>query len=112
VSARGEAALWLAQRASAAVLAICVAVHLATMITAVRGGLSAADMLGRTQGSASWAVFYGVFVVAVSIHAPIGLRTVASEWLDWRGRGADTACVIVALVLLFLGGRAIGAVSV
>src|SRR6266704_956210 len=51
MSARGETRLWLAQRASAAVLALCVAVHLATMIVAVRGGLSAADLLGRTRGS-------------------------------------------------------------
>ena len=36
---RFETRLWLAQRASAAVLALCVVVHLATMIVAVRGGL-------------------------------------------------------------------------
>jgi fumarate reductase subunit C len=111
VSARDEARLWLAQRASAAVLGLCVAVHLVTMIAAVRGGLTAADMLERTRGSIAWAAFYGLFVVAVSIHAPIGLRTIASEWLGWRGRGADAACLIVALALLFLGARAIAAVT-
>jgi fumarate reductase subunit C len=111
VSARTEARLWLAQRASAALLALCVAVHLATMIVAVRGGLSAAEILGRTRGSGAWALFYGVFVLAVSIHAPIGLRTVASEWLGWRGRGADTACAIIALALLALGMLAVAAVS-
>lgn len=111
MSAREEARLWLAQRASAAVLALCVAVHLTTMIAAVRGGLSAADMLERTHGSWAWAIFYGVFVVALSIHAPIGLRTIASEWLGWRGRGANAACAIMALALLFLGARAIAAVT-
>ena len=40
MSARVETWLWLAQRASAAVLALCVAVHLVTMIAAVRGGLT------------------------------------------------------------------------
>jgi len=111
VSARTETWTWLAQRASAAVLAICVVVHLAMMIGAVRGGLSAADILGRTRGSAAWALFYGLFVVAVSIHAPLGLRTIASEWLGWRGRGADAACAMIALSLLALGLLAVGAVT-
>ena len=39
MKARTQALLWLAQRASAAVLALCIVVHLATMIYAVRGGL-------------------------------------------------------------------------
>jgi fumarate reductase subunit C len=111
VSIRTETRLWLAQRGSAALLALCVAVHLATMIVAVRGGLSAAEILGRTRGSAGWALFYGVFVFAVSIHAPVGLRTVAAEWLGWRGRGADAACAMVALVLLALGMLAVAAVT-
>ena len=111
MSARAETRLWLAQRASAGLLALCVAVHLTTMIVAVRGGLSAAEILGRTRGSAGWTLFYGVFVLAVSIHAPIGLRTVASEWLGWRGRGADAACGLVALVLLTLGVLAVSAVT-
>ena len=81
------------QRASAAVLAVCVAVHLVTMIVAVHGGLSAAAILGRTRGSVGWTAFYGLFVVAVAIHAPLGLRTVAAEWLGWRGRAADVAMV-------------------
>ena len=37
--------LWIAQRLSAAVLALCVVVHLATMVVAIRGGLSAADFV-------------------------------------------------------------------
>ncbi|MBM3384761.1 MAG: succinate dehydrogenase, partial [Betaproteobacteria bacterium] len=45
MSFRSETLLWVAQRASAAVLGVCVAVHLATMIYAVRGGLSAAEIL-------------------------------------------------------------------
>ena len=58
VSARGETRLWLAQRASAAVLALCVLVHLVTMIVAVNGGLTAADILGRTRGNPAWGAFY------------------------------------------------------
>ena len=103
--------LWIAQRASAALLALCVAVHLVTMIAAVRGGLSAADILGRTRGSIGWAAFYGLFVLAVSIHAPLGLRTIASEWLGWRGRGADATCALVGVALLLCGALAIVAVT-
>jgi len=111
VSPRGETRLWLAQRASAAVLALFVAVHLATMIAAVQGGLTAADILGRTRGNAAWALFYGLFVLAVSVHAPLGLRTIAAEWLAWRGRSADAACTVIAMALLALGLLAVAAVT-
>ncbi len=109
---RAQALLWVAQRASAAVLALAVVVHLATMIVAVRGGLSAAEILDRTRGSAVWAAFYGVFVVAVAVHAPIGLRVVAGEWAGLRGRGVDVALAAFGLALLGLGARAVYAVTV
>jgi len=111
VSARLEVWLWIAQRASAAVLALCVAAHLATMIVAVHGGLSAAEILGRTRGSLAWGAFYGLFVLAVSIHAPLGVRTIASEWLGWRGGTADAACALFGAALLLLGAMAIAAVT-
>ena len=41
MSPRGQVMLWAAQRASAAILALCVLVHLATIIYAVRYGLTA-----------------------------------------------------------------------
>jgi fumarate reductase subunit C len=110
VSARGEARLWFAQRASAAVLAFCVAVHLLTIIYAVRGGLTAAEILGRTRGSVACAAFYGVFVAAVAVHAAIGMRSICGEWLGWRGRGADAATLAFALALAVLGVRAVVAV--
>ena len=103
--------MWIAQRATAALLALCVVVHLATMIAAVRGGLSAADILGRTRGSVAWAAFYGAFVLAVAIHAPIGLRTVAGEWLQWRGRATNACCMAIGVLLLLLGWRAVAAVT-
>lgn len=110
MTARGEARLWLLQRASAAVLAICVAVHLATIIVAMRQELSADAILSRTRGSVGLGVFYGVFVLAVAIHAPIGVRTVAREWLAWRGRAADAVFVVFGIALLALGSFAIAAV--
>ena len=51
MSLRSQTLLWAAQRASAALLALCVAVHLVTIVYAVRGGLTAAEILGRTRGS-------------------------------------------------------------
>ena len=110
MKARAQAWLWAAQRASAAVLALCVLVHLATLVYAVRGGLSAAEILGRTQGSLVWGVFYAVFVLAVAVHAPIGLRAVLAEWFGWRGRARDFALIAFAVVLAGLGLRAVAAV--
>jgi len=108
---RREALLWLAQRASAVVLALCVVVHLATMIVAVRGGLTAAEILARTRGSVGWTVFYAVFVLAVTIHAPIGVRTVLAESSGGHRRRLDAAMTAFALLLLAAGLRAVYAVT-
>ena len=110
MNVRTQVLLWTAQRASAAVLALCVLVHLVTIIYAVRNGLSAGEILGRTRGNVAWAAFYALFVAAVSIHAPIGLRNFLSETLDWRGRGLDVAVMAIALTLAMWGFRAVYAV--
>jgi fumarate reductase subunit C len=110
VSYRSDTTLWLAQRVSAAVLAVCVVVHLATIVYAVRGGLSAEEILGRTRGNHAFLVFYATFVLAAAVHAPIGLRTVAIEWLGWRGRSRDIALSLFAMFLAWMGLRAVLAV--
>jgi len=110
-AARTEAALWAAQRVTALLLAGFVLVHLATMIYAVRAGLSAQALLARTHSSAAWPAFYALFVLAAAIHGAIGLRTVAAEWLGWRGRGADAAAAAAGLALAVLGLRAVWAVT-
>ncbi|HUG77988.1 MAG TPA: succinate dehydrogenase [Burkholderiales bacterium] len=101
-----ETLLWIAQRASAAVLALCVVVHLATIIYAVQGGLTAAEILGRTRGNTAWLAFYSIFVLAVAVHAPIGLRSVLMEWLGWRARSRDVVLVGFSLALAWMGMRA------
>ena len=88
-------------------LAVCVLVHLVTIIYAVRGGLSAAEILGRTRGNVAWLVFYTVFVVAVAVHAPIGLRSVLGEWARWRDKSRDVALLLFSLLLLVMGMRAV-----
>lgn len=105
-----SAILFLAQRATAVVLAGAVVIHIATIIYAVRGGLTAGDILGRTQGNVWFLLFYAVFVLAVAIHAPIGLRNIFREWTRWRGRVLDVALAGFAVLLLMLGLRAVLAV--
>jgi len=102
--------LYLWQRGTAALIAPMVFVHLAVILYATRQGLSAADILSRTRGSVSWALFYGLFVAAVSVHASIGLRTVLTEWSPLRGRTRDGLIVLFGLMLAVLGFRAVAAV--
>lgn len=105
-----ETRLYLLQRGSAIILAPLVLVHVGLVMYAVQGGLSAAEILARTRGSAVWAVFYGLFVLAAAVHAPIGVRNVLREWTPWRGPGLDRAMAAFGLVLLALGWRAVAAV--
>jgi fumarate reductase subunit C len=107
-ASRRETLLWAAQRGSAVVLAVCVVVHLATIVLAVRGGLSAAEILGRLHESTGWLLFYLVFVAAVAVHAPIGLRAILGETLGWRGRALDYAMLLFGAFLALAGGRAVG----
>jgi fumarate reductase subunit C len=107
MNVKAQTILWVAQRASAVVLALCVTVHLATMIYAIRGGLSAAEILSRTRGSVGWLAFYAVFVLAIAVHAPIGLRSILLEWGGWRGAARDWFLVGGALLLGGLGMRAV-----
>lgn len=110
MNVRTQVLLWTAQRVSAMVLALCVLVHLVTMILAVRHGLSAAEILARTQGNYAWLAFYAVFVAAVAIHAPIGVRTILAESFGWRGVFADVAVLALGVLLALWGWRAVLAV--
>lgn len=106
------ARLFLAQRLTALILAPLVLIHLGLILVAVEGGLSAAEILARTRGSVGWAAFYGLFVLAAAIHAPIGLRNVVHEHTGWRGRSLEVAMVALGLLLAGLGARAVIAVVV
>ena len=98
---------WLAQRLSAAVLAACVLVHLATILYATRQGLSAAAIVARFHANVAWPLFYGVFVLAVAVHAPLGLRVILDEWSGLRGRTVDVVLALFALTLLAGGLHAV-----
>jgi succinate dehydrogenase subunit C len=102
--------LYLWQRATAALMAPLVIVHIGVIFYATRHGMSAADILARTRDSIAWAAFYGLFVLAVSIHASIGVRNVLSEWIPLNERRIDACAVFFGLVLAALGLRAVAAV--
>jgi fumarate reductase subunit C len=106
LGAKAESWLWIAQRASAAVLALCVLIHLVTIIYAVRHGLTGAAILGRTRGNAAGLAFYSLYVLAIAVHAPIGLRTLCQEWLGWRNASLNWAVAAVAVALFAFGLRA------
>jgi fumarate reductase subunit C len=108
--------LYMCQRATAAlmapmVLVHLVLVHLAVIFYATRHGLTAADILGRVRGSVGWGGFYALFVVAISIHAGIGVRNILAEWSSLAERTAGFAAAALGLFLLGLGLRAVAAVA-
>ena len=105
-----QARRWYWQRISAMVLALCVVVHLVTMIMAVRGGLTASEILSRTQGNWVFATFYLAFVLACAVHVPIGVAAIAREWWQWTDRASLLMARAVALFLLVLGLRSVWAV--
>lgn len=105
-----QARRWYWQRISAMVLALCVLVHLVVMVYAVRGGLSAAEILGRTQGNWAFGSFYAVFVIACAVHVPVGVANIAREWWGLREHAARVLSLALALLLLVAGLRAVVAV--
>ena len=102
--------LYLWQRATAAAMVPLVLVHIAVIFYATRNGMTAADILSRTHGSIVWASYYGLFIVAASIHASIGVRNVLTEWSPLTDRRAGLLAVAFGLLLAMLGARAVFAV--
>ena len=104
--------LYLLQRLSALVMIPMVLGHIAVMIYAIQGGLSASEILSRTQGSVFWFLFYGGFVLAVSIHAAIGIRVIIHETFGLRDNLLSFFTWLVGLILLFMGAQAVLAVTI
>jgi fumarate reductase subunit C len=101
-----QAKLWYAQRISAMILGICVAIHLVIIFYAIRGGLTAQEILGRTQGNLAFALFYEIFVLACFIHAPIGVANILQETLPKSGI-AKPVSWLLAILILTLGTTAV-----
>ena len=102
--------LYVWQRATAALMVPLVLIHIAVIFYATRNGMTAADILSRTHGSAVWASYYGLFVAAASIHASIGVRNVLTEWSPLTDQRAGSFAVVFGLLLAALGARAVYAV--
>lgn len=103
--------LYMLQRLTALLMAPLVIGHLVVMIYAIQGGLSAAEILGRTRGSLMWFMFYGTFVLAVAIHGAIGLRTISHEWGGLTGAALDGFMWVVGIALFALGAQAVWGVT-
>ena len=101
---------YLLQRGTAMALVPLVIIHLAVIIWAIQGGLSAEEILSRTRGSLLWAAFYGLFVLAAAIHTGIGVQTVLREWTPLGRRAATGLGHGLIALLLVLGARAVYAV--
>jgi fumarate reductase subunit C len=91
-----QAKLWYAQRISAMVLGICVAVHLVIIFYAIRG----------TQGNALFAFFYEIFILACFVHAPIGMANILQETFPKSGIAKPVASTL-GLFILVLGSIAV-----
>ncbi|SDY88187.1 succinate dehydrogenase [Citreimonas salinaria] len=103
--------LYMLQRVTAIVMGPLVIGHIILIVYAIRGGISAEEILSRTQGSLWWGLYYGTFVLAVSVHAAIGLRVITSEMLGLRGVGLSVLTWGSFAVLLVMGARAVYAVT-
>ena len=103
--------LYMLQRITALLMAPLVIGHLVVMIYAIQGGLTAEEILGRTQGSVAWFLFYGLFVAAVSVHGAVGVRTAAHEWVGVKGVALDGLMWITGLGFFALGARAVWVVT-
>jgi fumarate reductase subunit C len=99
----GQVRRWYWQRISAMVLAVCTLIHLGIIIYAVRGGLSAAQILGRTHGSIAFGIFYATFVLACAVHVPIGLARILQETTGWGDKPVWTGAGLFGALLLVTG---------
>lgn len=102
-----QAKAWYWQRISAMVLTIFVVVHLAIMIIAIRDGLTAAEILSRTQGSIFFGIFYALFVLACAVHVPIGVAKILEEWLSLSAASASLISKLLAAVIVTMGLTAV-----
>lgn len=95
--------LWYWQHVSAAVLTLCIVVHIGVIFYAMQGGLTGSEILDRTRGNWVFGTFYAVFVLACAVHVFGGLRNVAQEWFGMSRTGALLFARFFSAVILVLG---------
>ncbi len=102
--------LYLVQRLTAAAMVPFIAIHLVLIVYASRNGLSASEILERTQGSVGWGAFYVFFVALAGVHGAIGMRNVFGETTRLTGPTLDLIMWTFGILLVLLGLRAVVAV--
>jgi len=107
-----QARAWYWQRISAMVLAVFVVLHLVIMMYAIRGGLSASEILDRTQGNVLFGIFYGLFVLACAVHVPIGVAKIVQEWGGISPSVARGLSLLFSILIVGMGSAAVWGVSV
>jgi succinate dehydrogenase subunit C len=105
-----ELRLYVLQRITALLMVPLILTHVYVIFHATANGLTANEILARTEGSIGWALFYGLFVLLAAIHGAIGVRTVLREWAGLGRAAASVASAALAVLLAALGARAVIAV--
>ena len=54
-----------------------------------------------------WFAFYALFVAAIVVHAPLGLRAILSEMTKLSRARVDLLCFIAATLIAVLGFRVV-----
>ena len=102
--------LFVVQRATGAILAILLLVHLITIMFAVQGELTVAEILSRVQSNIAWIAFYGLFIITAVVHSMIGLRNIIAEMTGLSKRAVDLVVTFYAVFSLVLGYEALNAI--
>ena len=102
--------LFVAQRLTGVLLAALLLVHLGTIIFAVQGQLTVAEIVGRVRGNTFWIFFYGAFIITAIIHSMIGLRNVLTEMSNIHRRIIDLTVLLYVVLSIFLGFEALQAI--
>ena len=98
-----ETFIWLLQRLSAIILSACTIIHIITIINSVKIGLTSADIINRIGANYGWFIFYLIFVLSASIHAPIGIRSILKESTNASNVTITLITIIFAILLVSLG---------
>ena len=96
----------MAQRLTALIMALLTIGHLAVMIYAVQDGLNVAEISRAFRSLAAFILWR--FVVAVSIHAAIGMRVILFEWLGIKGAVLSALAGVYACCCWGWGARCLG----
>jgi len=85
-------------------------IHLITIMIAVQGELTVAEIVARVRNHLVWGVLYGIFIFTAILHATIGLRNIISEMSNLNEKLIGIMVSLYALSSLLLGFFALRAI--